>query len=75
MLSDQWITASESGDCVEARRTEVDRVEVRNSKRPDEATVWFTGSEWREFIAGAQRGVFDLPEWKVSATPACAASH
>ncbi|MGR6915366.1 DUF397 domain-containing protein [[Actinomadura] parvosata] len=63
MLSDQWITASESGDCLEARRAGANRIEVRNSKRPGEATVWFTDQEWWEFIRGARRGVFDLPEW------------
>jgi hypothetical protein len=41
-------------------------VEVRNNKRPQEATVWFTVREWREFIDGARRGVFDLPEWSAS---------
>ncbi len=63
MLSNQWITASESGDCVEARRAGANRIEVRNSKRPGEATVWFTTGEWEQFILGARHGVFDLPEW------------
>ncbi|MER7365977.1 DUF397 domain-containing protein [Nonomuraea wenchangensis] len=61
MLSDQWITASESGDCFEARLV-AGRVEVRNSKRPAEAAVWFTIPEWVEMLAGVRRGVFDLPE-------------
>lgn len=61
MLSDQWITASESGDCVEARLV-ANRVEVRNSKRPAGAIVCFTPAEWRAFVAGVRRGLFDLPE-------------
>jgi hypothetical protein len=73
VLSDQWITASESGDCVEVRQAGADRVEVRNSKRPDEATVWFTPREWWEFVSGVRRGVFDLPEWGVSAAGVYAA--
>ncbi|MFI9553664.1 DUF397 domain-containing protein [Nonomuraea endophytica] len=62
MLSIEWITASESGECVEARRAADNRIEVRNSKRPDEATVWFTDGEWEQFLVGARRGVFDLAE-------------
>lgn len=51
--------SSQTTNCVEFRRVE-GGVEVRNSKRPDEATVSYTDSEWRAFIAGAKAGEFDL---------------
>ncbi|EHK89200.1 hypothetical protein SZMC14600_01212 [Saccharomonospora azurea SZMC 14600] len=35
-------------------------MEVRNSKRPDEASVAYTDSEWRAFVAGVKAGEFDL---------------
>ncbi|MGI5995544.1 MAG: DUF397 domain-containing protein [Saccharomonospora viridis] len=58
----QWRKSSFSSanqDCVEFRRVE-GGVEVRNSKRPDEATVSYTDSEWRAFIAGVKNGEFDI---------------
>ncbi|WP_433470818.1 DUF397 domain-containing protein [Saccharomonospora azurea] len=58
----QWRKSSFSGnqgDCVEFRRIE-GGVEVRNSKRPDEASVAYTDSEWRAFVAGVKAGEFDL---------------
>ncbi|EHY89405.1 DUF397 domain-containing protein [Saccharomonospora azurea] len=51
--------SSAGQDCVEFRRIE-GGVEVRNSKRPDEASVTYTDSEWRAFVAGVKAGEFDL---------------
>ncbi|OQO89949.1 DUF397 domain-containing protein [Saccharomonospora piscinae] len=59
--SDGWVKSSFSNqhNCVEFRRVD-GGVEVRNSKRPDEATIRYTDSEWSAFIAGAKAGEFDL---------------
>ncbi len=56
-----WRKCSHSGhhDCVEFRRVD-GGVQVRNSKRPDEATIRYTDAEWRAFIAGVKDGEFDL---------------
>ena len=54
-------TSSMSGECVEVRRFD-DAVLVRDSKNPDGAKLQFTHGEWRAFLAGAQRGEFDLPD-------------
>ncbi|WP_432824666.1 DUF397 domain-containing protein [Dactylosporangium sp. CA-092794] len=58
----KWIMSSRStgngGSCVEARR-HAGQIEVRNSKRPDESTVWFTVEEWDSFLDGAKKGEFD----------------
>ena len=57
----EWRKSSFSANhnCVEFRRVE-GGVEVRNSKRPDEATIRYTASEWRAFIAGVKNGEFDI---------------
>lgn len=60
--TDGWRKSSYSGketNCVEFRRVE-GGVEVRNSKRPEEATIRYTASEWTAFIAGVKDGEFDL---------------
>lgn len=46
------------GDCVEV--TVAHWVGVRDSKDPDAAVLWFTGDEWKAFIAGVKDGEFDL---------------
>ncbi|MFI0408255.1 DUF397 domain-containing protein [Actinomadura sp. 3N508] len=46
------------GDCVEV--TVAHWVGVRDSKDPDGAVLWFTGTEWNAFLAGAKDGEFDL---------------
>ncbi|KHF42919.1 DUF397 domain-containing protein [Saccharomonospora viridis] len=51
--------SSAGQDCVEFRRIE-GGVEVRNSKRPDEATIRYTIDEWRAFVAGVKAGEFDV---------------
>ncbi|MER7114602.1 DUF397 domain-containing protein [Saccharomonospora azurea] len=51
--------STQTDNCVEFRRVE-GGVEVRNSKRPDEASVAYTDSEWRAFVAGVKAGEFDL---------------
>ncbi|MFI5915681.1 DUF397 domain-containing protein [Dactylosporangium sp. NPDC051541] len=56
----QFRTACEGGGaCVEVA-TLANLVLVRDSKSPDEAVLAFTGSEWRDFIAGVKRGEFDI---------------
>lgn len=64
MLDRQWKKSSYSdggGNCLEARLTETDGVEVRNSKAPELGSVKFTASEWDAFIAGAKDGQFEIP--------------
>ncbi|MFC7582492.1 DUF397 domain-containing protein [Nonomuraea antimicrobica] len=65
MLTKIWVTASESGGCVEvARAADGVGVQVRNSREPDGAILVFTPGEWRDFVNGVRRGQgFDLPEW------------
>ncbi|WP_433228011.1 DUF397 domain-containing protein [Actinomadura formosensis] len=46
------------GDCVEV--TVAHWVGVRDSKDPDGAVLWFTGDEWKAFLAGVKNGEFDL---------------
>jgi hypothetical protein len=48
-----------SGDCVEVAFTD-GQVMVRDSKAPGDATLCFTPSEWRAFLAGVRAGEFDL---------------
>lgn len=57
----EWRKSSFSAqtNCVEFRRIE-DGVEVRNSKRPSEATIRYTIDEWRAFVAGVKAGEFDV---------------
>lgn len=57
----KWRKSSHSTnvDCVEFRRVE-GGVEVRNSKRPDEAIIRYTTSEWDAFLKGVKDGEFDL---------------
>jgi Domain of unknown function (DUF397) len=61
--STAWIISSRStgngGSCVEARR-HAGVIEVRNSKRRDAGTVFFTLEEWDSFLDGAKKGEFDL---------------
>ncbi|WP_019808738.1 DUF397 domain-containing protein [Saccharomonospora halophila] len=57
-----WQKSSYSGEhtnCVEFRRVD-GGVQVRNSKRPDEATLHYTDDEWTAFLAGVKDGEFDL---------------
>lgn len=57
-----WRKSSFSGketNCVEFRRVE-GGVEVRNSKRPNDAIIRYTDSEWKAFVAGVKAGEFDI---------------
>ncbi|MEV4158977.1 DUF397 domain-containing protein [Nonomuraea dietziae] len=66
MLSEEWVTASASGECVMVRR-DGENVLVRHSERPDGPIISFTIGEWRRFIEGVRTtGIFDLPEWSVA---------
>ena len=55
-----WRKSSESlnGDCVEVAPLP-GGVAVRDSKNPNGPMLEFTHSEWRAFIAGANKGEFD----------------
>ncbi|MGH3327853.1 MAG: DUF397 domain-containing protein [Streptomycetales bacterium] len=37
-------------------------IAVRDPKKPDGPTLFFTPAEWEAFIAGVKDGEFDLPE-------------
>ncbi|GGK90751.1 hypothetical protein Ppa06_57580 [Planomonospora parontospora subsp. parontospora] len=65
MLTSQWITASESGGCVEVRlAADGLGVEVRDTKDAGKGPVLtFTEGEWRDFTRGVRRDVFDHPRW------------
>lgn len=52
-----------SSACVEVDRTsDAPHVLVRDSKDLSIAPLVFTAEEWRDFLAGAKGGEFDLPE-------------
>jgi hypothetical protein len=55
-----WRKSTESlnGDCVEVAPLP-GGVAVRDSKNPDGPMLEFTRSEWRAFLAGANKGEFD----------------
>jgi hypothetical protein len=55
-----WRKSTESlnGDCVEVASLP-GGVAVRDSKDPDGPMLEFTHSEWRAFLAGANKGEFD----------------
>ncbi|WP_113705474.1 DUF397 domain-containing protein [Nonomuraea lactucae] len=66
-----WVTASESGGCVEVARAADGGVRVRNSRDREGPVLVFTSAEWRDFVNGVRRRrVFDLPEWHVSGVEA-----
>ncbi len=50
---------NDGGDCVEVAELYDGEVGVRNSKRPDDAVVWFNGPEWAAFVKGVKAGEFD----------------
>ena len=58
-----WMKASKStgngGACVEARRHD-GAIEVRNSKKPEAGSVYFTFEEWDAFLDGAKKSEFDV---------------
>ena len=60
----EWFTprlSANTGNCVETFFAP-DAVYVRNSRRPDEATVAFTYAEWRAFIDSVKvTDDYDLP--------------
>jgi hypothetical protein len=51
-------SASEAGNCVEAR-TGAGGVEVRDSKNPGGPVLAYTPAEWAAFLHGVKRGEFD----------------
>ncbi|MGI9000448.1 MAG: DUF397 domain-containing protein [Pseudonocardia sp.] len=57
-----WRKSSFSGDegnCVEVAALDDSGVAVRNSKRPDQATVVVTRAEMSAWVRGAKDGEFD----------------
>ncbi len=62
MHASRWVKATKSGgnggDCVEMRRNG-ERVEVRDSKRPDGPVLAFTAAEFAAWLDGARGGEFD----------------
>jgi len=44
--------------CVEVAKIDADTYLVRDSKRPENPALSFTGEEWTAFIAGVQAGEF-----------------
>lgn len=64
--SQAWTKSSLSfpnGNCVELNVTETVAL-LRNSREPDGPVLVFTHQEWDDFLQGAARGEFDLPETK-----------
>lgn len=62
MLTDTWTKPSRCADgqsCVEVRRVG-DVVQIRHSKRPDDATIDYTLDEWNAFIAAVELGQFRI---------------
>lgn len=47
-----------SDNCVEVRFSD-GRIQVRDSKDPERAPLYFTLSEWTQFLCGALLGEFD----------------
>jgi Domain of unknown function (DUF397) len=57
--SAEFQTACDTGDCVEVAITEA--VAVRDSKaEKDGPVLWFTRSEWADFVAAVKAGRFDV---------------
>lgn len=62
MASLVWRKSSfsdQQGNCIEVAALEDGRIAVRNSNRPDEATVYFTRPEMDAWIRGVKAGEFD----------------
>lgn len=59
----RWIKSSFSGptggNCVEVAFLADGEVSVRNSRKPDDPALVFTGAEWDAFLRGARCGEFD----------------
>jgi hypothetical protein len=53
-------SSGQGGACVEVARNLPGVVAVRDSKDPSGPALTFTTDEWRDFIAGASAGEFDL---------------
>jgi hypothetical protein len=59
----EWLTSQScnGGACVQvAVALAGDAVAVRDSKDSDGAILLYTAGEWRDFIAGAKNGEFDI---------------
>ena len=49
-------SGGDGGDCVEAAKTPLRMIAVRDSKNPTGPTLVFTTAEWRMFLQGVQSG-------------------
>src|SRR4051812_49278350 len=74
-LTAKWRRASRcaSNGCVEARMAG-DEVTVRNSKRPDGASVSYHRDEWSTCVTAVKAGEFDLDQTPLTACGGSAAS-
>lgn len=56
-----WYNASsnDGSSCVDAQFYADGSVVIRNSRRPEGASVRYDAAEWAAFIAGVKAGMFD----------------
>ena len=63
-ITNEWrktTKSPEAQNCVEVRREPVtDEIEIRNSNRREQGTVFFTPDEFAAFTAGVKDGEFEL---------------
>ena len=55
-----WRKSSKCGNatCVEVAKIDADTYLIRDSKRPENPALSFTGEEWTAFVEGVQAGEF-----------------
>lgn len=56
----KWRKSSKCGNatCVEVAKVDADTYLIRDSKRPENPALSFTGEEWTAFVEGVQAGEF-----------------
>jgi hypothetical protein len=63
-IGNEWRKSSKSdqlNNCVEVRRApQIGDIEVRNSKRPADGSVYFTDAEWLAFTDGVKADEFEV---------------
>lgn len=59
----KWIKSSfcNFGNCVEVALLGGSLIAVRNSKARGAGTLYFSATEWTEFVRGVKAGEFDFP--------------
>ena len=64
LTSARWrkssFSSSNGGQCVEVASNLPAIIVVRDSKNPDGGALVVTAAQWRDFLAGARSGEFDL---------------